>query len=325
MSQLFPRCQVIPQANHQVSIRINGSERTRWHYGKQYPRPFFYPFIGPSGETLTRMGHPGASNHDHHRSIWFAHAKLLGIDFWSDNTDARIQQKEWLVFEEGDERAILATRLGWYDGHEPKELLDQIVIAIFRPAADGETLLELQSIFHPTADSIEFQQTNFGFLAVRVARSISEHFGAGKLTNSEGLVGEKDSAGKPNIFGKRARWMDYSGPVSPESPTKSDNSTPTNNTAEGITYFDHPRNPGYPNRWHVREDGWMGASPCMTGPLTTTRSAPLRVRFLLHAHAGEIESSKANAIAKQFAGWPEFDVIKSGKPHQQYEIRELDP
>jgi hypothetical protein len=323
MSKLFPRCQVVPEPDHQVSIQIDGSERTRWHYGNQYPRPFFFPFNGPSGQTLTRMGHPGASNHDHHRSVWFAHHKLLGIDFWSDNTDARIQQKEWLVFEEGDERAILATRLGWYDGHEPKELLDHIVIAIFRPAANGETLLELQSIFHPTADSIEFQQTNFGFLAVRVARSISEHFGAGKLTSSEGLVGEKGSAGKPNIFGKQARWMDYSGPVSPAS-SDNDKGPRSGDIVEGITYFDHPSNPGYPNRWHVREDGWMGASPCMDGPLQTTRSTPLRLRFLLHAHAGEIEASKANTIAERFAAWPEFDVTKSGMPHQQYEIRELD-
>ncbi len=270
------------------------------------------------------MGHPGASNHDHHRSVWFAHHKLLGIDFWSDNTDARIRQKEWLVFEEGDERGILATRLGWYDGHEPKELLDQIVIAVFRPAGDGETLLELQSIFHPTADSIEFQQTNFGFLAVRMARTISEHFGAGRLTNSDGLVGEKDSTGKPNIFGKQARWMDYSGPVLPES-LQREKPTNDNEIVEGITYFDHPNNPGYPNRWHVREDGWMGVSPCMDGPLMTTRSAPLRLRFLLHAHSGKIDSSSANAIAEQFAAWPEFDVIKSGKPHQQYEIRELAP
>ncbi len=35
------------------------------------------------------MGHPGAPNHDHHRSIWFAHNKLLGIDFWSDRTRQR--------------------------------------------------------------------------------------------------------------------------------------------------------------------------------------------------------------------------------------------
>ena len=321
MSELFPRCQIVPLADQQVSVRIDGAERTRWHYGPQYPRPFFFPFNGPSGETLTRMGHPGASNHDHHRSIWFAHNKLLGIDFWSDNTDARIRQKEWLVYEEGDERAILATRLGWYDGHEPKELVDQIVIAIFRPGPDGETLFELQSTFHPTADSIEFQTTNFGFLAVRVARSISEHFGTGRLTSSEGLVGEKDAAGNPNIFGKQARWMDYSGPILPA--TNVAGNSQTDDIVEGITFFDHPANPGYPNHWHVRQDGWMGASPCMHGPVLTTQAKPLRLRFLLHAHSGPISSEKANAIAEKFTAWPLFDVIKSGKPHQQYGVRQL--
>jgi hypothetical protein len=325
MSNLFSRCQIVPQADCQVTIKIDGRERARWHYGLQYPRPFFFPFNGPSGASLTRMGHPGASNHDHHRSVWFAHAKVLGIDFWSDNTQAQIRQKHWLVYEDGDERAILATRLGWYDGHDPKELLDQVLIAVFRPGPEGETLLELQSTFHPTSDSLEFQQTNFGFLAVRVAKSIAEHFGGGHLTNSEGLVGEKDDSGQPNIFGKQARWMDYSGPIKPHH--KSDLSTDSSNaqpdTVEGITYFDHPSNAGYPNHWHVREDGWMGASPCMNGPLQTSRKEPMRMRFLLHAHAGPVDAPQANAIASQFAAWPLFDVIKSTKPHTQFEIQQL--
>ena len=307
MSELFPRCRIIPLPDHQVSVQIDGTERTRWHYGRHDPRPFFYPFNGPSGETLTRMGHPGAENHDHHRSIWFAHAKVLGIDFWGDNTDARIRQKHWLSYQEGDEQAILATRLGWYDGHDPAELLDQIVIAIFRPGPDGETLFEIQTEFIPTAESLEFEQTNFGFLAVRVAKTIAEYWGAGHLTNSEGLVGEKDASGQPLIFGQQARWMDYSGPVQED-------------VTEGITYFDHPSNPSFPHRWHVREDGWMGCSICMDGPLIVERAAPLRLRFLLHAHAGPIDTTKADALARRFASWPEFEVVRSSKPHRQYEV-----
>src|SRR5438874_232420 len=69
-----------------------------------------------------------------------------------------------------------------------------------------------------------FGKTNFGFLAVRVAKNLSEHFGGGVLTNSEGAKSE------PAIFGKQAKWMDYSGPV-------------PNGHTEGITYFDHPTNP----------------------------------------------------------------------------------
>jgi len=79
----------------------------RWHFDAKYPRPFFYPFNGPSGETLTRMGHPGAPNHDHHRSVWWAHAKVDGENYWGDNT-----------------KAMMATSAGWFNG-AGKEIMEQ--------------------------------------------------------------------------------------------------------------------------------------------------------------------------------------------------------
>jgi len=303
----FPRCQIFPQANHEASFQIDGVERTRWHYGKQYPRPFFYPLVGPTGSSLTRMGHPGAVNHDHHRSVWFAHNKVLGIDFWSDNSDAVIQQKQWYAYRDGNDEAIMAGLTAWYDGHDPQELLEQEIVAAVRPVGEAKPnsacdfLLEIQTTFRPKADSLEFQQTNFGFLAVRVAKNIAEHFGGGLLTNSAGAEHEK------NIFGKPARWMDYSGPVPA-------------GTTEGITYFDHPNNPGFPNSWHVREDGWMGCSPCMHGALTTTKAAPLTVRFLLHVHSGPIDADRANDIQTQFSKRPGFEVGKSTVKHNQFGV-----
>src|SRR5688572_15709561 len=176
MAFRFPRCQVVPLPDEQVSLTIDGIERLRWHAGSSAPRPFFYPLLGPSGAPLTRMGHPGAPNHDHHRSIWFAHNKVLGIDFWSDGVPAFIRQKEWRVYEDGDEHAAMAVALEWFDGHDPRPLLEQELIAIVRPADNAETLLELQSTFRPEAAMLEFAQTNFGFLAVRVAKTISAHF-----------------------------------------------------------------------------------------------------------------------------------------------------
>lgn len=307
MNPLFRRCQVLPLAGHQTTVLIDGVERLRWHYGPDYPRPFFFPFIGPSGSSLTRMGHPGAPNHDHHRSIWFAHHKVLGIDFWSDETPARIRQKHWLVYEDGDDQAVLSASLGWYDGHDPRELMEQTLIAIVRPGPDNEVLLELQSIFTPVAESLELQKTNFGIMAVRVASNLSEHFGGGRLTNSEGLIGEKDAAGKPVIFGQPARWMDYSGPV------------PGDQT-EGITYFDHPSNPGYPAHWHVRQDGWMGASLCMNDGIVIEKTKPLRLRYLLHAHRGGSDATRADSVAAQFADWPAYDIIRSSRPNRQFEL-----
>lgn len=309
MNEQPVRCQIVPLPQQQASFQVEGVERLRWHFGAQYPRPFFYPLVGPSGAALTRMGHPGAPNHDHHRSIWFAHQKVLGIDFWSDGTEARIQQEQWLCYQDGDEEAAMASRLGWYDGHDPQPLLEQELVACVQPGSEGETFVELQATFVPAAGRLEFGQTNFGFLAVRVAKSISAFFGTGELTNSESRRGERA------IFGTRARWTDYSGPVAAgQGPARSAR-------VEGITYFDHPYNPGYPSAWHVREDGWMGASVCMHQPRETTQDNPLTLRYLLHAHAGPLDPDKAAAIAEQFAGRPVFSVKRATARHRQYQLR----
>lgn len=307
MSYKPPRCQVVPLPNEQVALEIDGRERLRWHYGAQYPRPFFYPLLGPSGQSLTRIGHPGAPNHDHHRSVWFAHNKVLGIDFWSDNTEARIRQQQWLAYEDRDDEARMAVQLGWYDGHDPAPLLEQELVAAVRPTGDGETLLELQATFRPRAESLELGQTNFGFLAVRVSRHLSAYFGGGQLTGSSGKQGE------PNLFGRQARWMDYSGPMPKPAGIPG-------TVDEGITYFDHPSNFSYPSSWHVREDGWMGCSPCMHEPRTITREQPLVLRYLLYAHRGLANAARADELAESFANTSAFTVRRSEKKHTHMDI-----
>ncbi len=306
------RCELLPLPENQVSFRIDGVERTRWHFGDEYPRPFFYPFAGPSGASLTRMGHPGAENHDHHRSVWFAHHDVGGVDFWSDNTDARVKQKFWYAYRDGDEEAIMASVAGWYDG-AGKELMEQDVVAALMPMERGEYALEIQITVRPPAgaETVELGKTNFGFLAVRVAKTISVHFGGGQLSDSEGRQGEKA------IFAQPARWMDYSGPVAagrgPQRKT----------VVEGITFFDHPTNPRYPTHWHVREDGWMGASFCMHEGYSVTAESPLVLRYLLHAHGGGYDPAKAKGVHEAFAKRPGFRIGKASRPHRQYDVERV--
>jgi hypothetical protein len=304
----FPRCRIVPLAGHQTAFEAGGKETTRWHFPADYPRPFFYPFNGPSGATLTRMGHPGAPNHDHHQSVWFAHNDVSGTTFWANKKDGGvIRQKDWLCYEDGDEHAIMAVQIGWFGGKPERELMEQTLIAINRPGEKGEHTLELQSSFRAVKEPVELGKTNFGFLAVRVAKSLSAHFGGGKISDSEGRVGEE------NIFGKQAKWMDYSGPVA-------------EGVTEGITFFDHPANPRHPTCWHVREDGWMGAAFCLQEGYTLNADAPLRLRYLLHAHRGPYDHARAEAVHKTFAGWPGFQVSKGTQKHCQFEIgRETSP
>lgn len=307
-------CELLPLPDQQVSFLHEGREVTRWHFDSKYPRPFFYPFNGPSGVSLTRMGHPGAQNHDHHRSIWFAHAKVDGVDFWSENTKSRIVQKLWHAYEDGEGEGIMASSLGWFD-EKGDERMEQDLVVASRPGKEGEHELEIQITLRPAAgrEKVELEKSNFGLLAVRVAKSISQHFGGGQLTSSEGLVGEEA------IFGRNAAWMDYSGPI--VTGTGKDRLVVT----EGITFFDHPENPRYPTAWHVRSDGWMGASFCLEGGYTITKEAPLVLRYLLLAHSGNCDPDKAAETLKGFGDRPGFVVQKATRPHRQFEVRRITP
>lgn len=305
MTSGVARCEVIPDASRGVAFLIDGRRVLQWNEAPDYPRPCFYPVVGPSGASVTRMGHPGAPNHDHHQSVWFAHHKVLGISFWGNGSGATIRQSQWLAYEDGPDECRMAVELHWNDGHDPAPLLRQELVACVRPEASrGEFSLELQSRFRPAAATLEFQQTNFGFLAVRVAKAISGYFGGGTLTSSTGAVGESA------IFGRAAQWMDYSGV----------NGLGTERVPEGITYFDHPSNPGQPTGWHVREDGWMCASPTMNTPLLTSQDEPLTLRYQLLIHAGEVDAKRNSQLAAEFANRPPLIVQKSSQPHTAWEI-----
>lgn len=300
---MFPvRCRVEPRPHHAFAFIIDGNEVACWHAGPDHPRPFLYPLRGPSGRSLTRIGHPGAPNHDHHLSVWFAHASIAGIDFWSNKPGPRIRQKEWLAQEDGDGEAVLAVRLGWNDGHDAADLLEQDVVLAVRPAAKpGDWLLEIQASLKPASPTLTIQKSNFGLVAVRVAREISEHFGKGRITGADGKTGE------PALFNQPNAWMDYS--------------CTEPGHEEGITLVEHPGNPGSPSRWHVRADGWMGPSLTRTGDLVIRRDQPLTLRYLLVIHGGPVNQSSLPDAMKAFATLKPWSVTRSTRMHRQFEVR----
>lgn len=293
-----------------VAIDFRGSLQTMWHFGDAAPRPFFYPLMAPSGHSIVRMGHPGAPNHDHHRGVWFAHHDVNGHSFWSDSAGTRIRQKQWLAYQAEGDAALIAVRLGWFDP-EGTELIEQDVIAQWQAGTAGNRTLEIQTTLRPAGEeSVTLGKTNFGLLAVRVSADISEHFGGGRLTNSRGAEGE------PAIFGKPAEWVDYSG----EPLSWSEGDRPVARQ-EGITYFPHPTNPGFPHAWHVRADGWMTASLTFEQARALSRTSPLRLRYLLRVHAGAYDAAAAERSFKLWSERPAWSLRRSAQPHVAWEVQ----
>lgn len=317
----LPGCELVPLPGQQLDFLVDGHSRLRWQHGDQSPRPYFFPWVGPGGTSLLRLGHPGAPDHDHHRGIWFAHHDVDGLSFWADGQGNTIRQTQWYVYQESDQRAIMAVQLSWRDADD-QERLQQQLIAVLTPQQAGQMTLELQSDFRPGAgrDSVQLGKTNFGLLAVRVARSLSHRYGGGQLANSEGDVGETA------CFGKPARWMDYSGPLA-VAPTNDLPAAGRSQRIQGITYFDHPDNPHYPSHWHVRADGWMGAAFNLQSAVVLTADRPLRLRYLLWLHEGGYDAAAAERVHQAFAESAAWSLQPStdGLVHYRIESAEQRP
>ncbi len=284
----MPRVQAVPQPHAQVSFQRDGVEFARYHYGADGQRPFVFPVIGPSGRSLTRMGHPhDPQSHSHHNSVWLSHQFVNGANFWEDGP-ARIEHQRWLRMEDGDDSASIETENAWIDKagvpqmHEFRRTRVQLL-------ADGEWLLLIDVQFEARKAPVELKETAFGMMAVRMAKTIGVHDGGGTIRNSEGGV---DEAG---CFRKPARWCDYSGPI-------------LTGVSEGIALMDHPANLHHPVPFHVRDDGWMGASLTFSGAHTIAVGTPLRLRYALYIHRGVAESATIEAQWKAFAAteWEEI-------------------
>jgi hypothetical protein len=164
---------------------------------------------------------------------------------------------------DGDEFASLGARNRWMiDGVLKLEEYRQYRV---QPLAGGETLVVVDIELHGPQKEVTLGKTPFGIFAVRVAKSMGVHDGGGRIRNSEGGVNEE------GVFWKQARWCDYSGAIDDQS-------------IEGILLMDHPANINHPTVFHVRNDGWMGASLTFDGPLAIEPGKPLLLRYGLYIH-----------------------------------------
>jgi hypothetical protein len=277
-----PRLQVVPQPYEQASFQRDGLEITRYHFGPGLQRPFLFPVIGPAGRSLTRMGHPhDPETHSHHNSVWLSHNDVGGVDFWSDRRLGTVRHKRIVKYEDEGEKSYLVAENEWVD-KDGKVLLNETRTVSVLLLESNEWLLVIDSTFTAKDKSITLGKTPFGFLGVRMAKTLGVNDGGGRIRNSEGGVNEKE------VLWKQARWVDYSGAIE-------------NGKIEGITLFDHPQNPNHPSCFHVRNDGWMGASLTYDGPRDIGPDKPLHLRYGLYVHSDRKPPADIEKQWKRFA------------------------
>jgi hypothetical protein len=269
----------VREADGTVRVEIDGTLFTEYHYQK-VARPFLYPVIGPTGAPMTRdwpmvktASEP--TDHVHHKGLWFAHGDINGIDFWSEQKQfGKTVHQKFLELTSGDKEGALRSLNMWVGPTGTVVCTDERTI---RFHADKETrMIDYEITLIASHGKVKLGDTKEGSMAIRLPATLN----AGG-TNSQGHIVSSGGARDGAAWGKRAKWVDYCGPVKGET--------------VGVALFDHPQNPRHPTWWHVRTYGLFAANPfgehhfekkpAGTGDLNLAAGerVTLRYRFVFHA------------------------------------------
>ncbi len=313
---IFSQTVQVTKLDDCVRIEINGKLFTEyWFKGNLHPaitesktsdgkvskktiptkHVYYYPIIGPGGVKMTRNWPmiPNAPDeeydHPHHRSLWFSHGSVNGIDFWSETDKAgKIIHDDFLQTASGKEFGLIRSTCKWIAPDGKVVLTDERVFKVYnRP--DNERLFDLEiTLKAPQNEDVILGDTKEGSMAVRVAESM--RVTRGKNKPGQGHIVQSTGLKDTQTWGKRAEWCDYYGPV--------------DGKIVGIAIFDNPDNPRHPTYWHVRDYGLFAANPfgihdfekkpARTGDLTIPAGKTVTFKYRFYIHEGnEIEGKVA--------------------------------
>jgi len=280
----------VEQEKDGVTVKVDGKLFTRYLV-KSGAKPILWPILGPTGKEMTRAypmrkaGTDERADHPHHRSLWFTHGDVNGIDFWSEvKNHGNIIHREFVKVE-GGEQAVIVTRNDWI-GPDGKKVCEDQRSFLFGSKA-GARWIDVELTVKATAGKVTFGDTKEGSFGVRTAGSMKVTANkGGKMINNHG---HKDK----EAWGKSASWVDYYGPVQGET--------------LGIAILNHPSSFRYPTYWHARTYGLFTANPFglhhfqgsdkVDGSYTLKSGESFTLRYRVIFHEGDVKQAK---IAEAF-------------------------
>ena len=214
---------------------------------------------------------------------------MNGVDFWTvSQKTGRYRLKSPPQVDHAKGSIRLDLDMAAPSGQVLGSLIEQYT---FTAAGENRLVDITVRILADRGNEIRMGDSREGVMGFRVAEELTEPKGA-TLLNSEGGLGEKQ------IWGKRARWVDYSGKVE--------------GVPVGVAMFDHPSNPKHPTFWMARGYGLLAANAfgereftgddSRDGSLTIPAGGSLQFRYRLVIHPGDARAANLAAMYARFAG-----------------------
>lgn len=258
-------------------------------------KPYVYPLTAPDGVTLNRefpMREVAGESHDHlhHRSLWFTHGDVNGVDFWS------VAKGAGTIQVEGTPEAAVRDNVAQVRAHCRWVAPDGKVIArdetalSFGALPGGERFIDVRIAMRGEGGPLVFGDTKEGSMGLRLLDAFNFKNAATVARNSEG-------DGNKTIWGRRARWVDYG--------------TECGGGWHGVAVFNHPDNPLSPPRWHARDYGLLAVNPFgeksfdkksgQAGGFTLPPGGEAVWRYRFVFYAGRKNADDVEKLAKSYA------------------------
>jgi len=297
----------LTRADDRIRVELDGRLFTEYIF-KGAPKPFLYPILAPDGTEMMRhfpvkKGVPGeVEDHPHHRSLWFTHGAVNGIDFWGENTNQCGK-----IVSESVESAVkngvgtIRARNRWVGPEGSVYLTDETTIRI-RGSADARFLDYEVTLRAPAGKAVLFGDTKEGSMAIRLPlwMTPTHDYGKGRKHEGSGTIVNDSGQRNDETWGKRSTWVDYH--------------APKDGKVYGVAMFDHPSNPRHPTWWHVRSYALFAANPFgqhdfepafkadkKAGDMTIPAGGSVTFRWRFYFHLGDENAAKVAGRFKEYA------------------------
>jgi hypothetical protein len=291
-----------------VGIRVGDQPFAVYNHSPGLVKPYIEPLRAPGNYVVTALA---PFDHKHHKGVWVGVEHVNGINFWGGkyqqqdavavaSAEERIETEKVEVRPAGDNAVALHVQNAW-QGADGKAVLTENTVITTYP----NRLMVYDITLTATNGPVKFEDTKEGFLAIRVAPTMTGKVG-GRIVNAEGDVGEE------NCWGKTSPWVDYSGMVEGKPGLVDDKPAMVGGKVVGVALFDHPSN-FRKSRYHVRAYGLFAISPfgektyskgtSDLPPIHLEQGGKLRVVYGLYVHAGDETAGKVADAYSQFVEW----------------------
>jgi hypothetical protein len=285
-----------------VRIEIHGDLFTEYVF-EGAPHVYFYPLLGPGGLPMTRNWpmkkvEGEDLDHPHHRSLWYSHGAVNGVDFWAEGAKAgKIVHDRFLEIKSGSDVGTLRSANKWIAPSGEVVCTDERTFRVYaRPG--NERLFDFEITLKAGEKEVLLGDTKEGTMAVRLNETMRLKHNKMNTGKPTGHIVQSTGVRDGQTWGKRAEWCDYHGPV--------------DGKIVGLAIFDHPSNPAHPTWWHVRDYGLFAANPfgvhdfekkpAGTGNMVIPAGRSLTFKYRFYIHEGDEKHAKVAERYKEWAG-----------------------